>query len=105
MRDTSSPVFIGFEIQKLANVISTSKISFKLHARGQHIGKDGMLSVAAYSAMTLFIMSNAELHIFEKFTALKKGINCPNIQNEVDFSDGMLPQRSPRALGKRLRKF
>ena len=64
-----------------------------------------MLSVAANSAMALYIMSDEELHIFDKFTALKKGINCQKIQNESDFSDGMLPQRSPRALRKRLRKF
>ena len=54
-----------------------------------------MSFVAAYSAMTLYIMSDAELHIFDKFTALKKSINCPKIQNEANFSDGMLLQ-SPR---------
>ena len=36
-----------------------------------------MSSVAAYSAMTVYIMPGAELHIFNKFTALKKGINGP----------------------------
>ena len=105
MRDTSSPVFIGLEIHKLANVISTSKISLKLHARGSHIGKHSMSSEAAYSAMTIYIMSDAKLHIFNKFTALKKGFNCPKIQNETNLSDDMLPQRSPRAQRKRLRKF
>ena len=64
-----------------------------------------MSSVAAYTAMTVYIMSDAELHIFDKFTALKKGINRPKIQNETNLSDGMLPQRSPRAQRKRLRKF
>ena len=94
MRDTSSAVLIGLEIQKLANVISTSKISLKLHAHGLHIGKHSMSSVAAYSAMTVYIMSDAKVHIFNKFTALKKGINCPKFQNETNFSDDMLPQRS-----------
>ena len=56
-----------------------------------------MSSVAAYSAMTVYIISDAELYIFNKFTALQRGINCPKIQNEANFSDGMLPQRSPRA--------
>ena len=56
-----------------------------------------MSSVAAYSAMTVYIMSGAELHIFNNFPALEKGINCPKIQNEGNFNDGMLPQRSPRA--------
>ena len=64
-----------------------------------------MSSVAAYSAMTVYIMSDPEIHIFNKFTALKKGINCPKIQNEVNFSDGMLPQRSPRVQRKGLKKF
>ena len=105
MRDTSSPVFLGLEIQKLANGISTSKISLKLHAGGLHTCKPGMSSMAAYSTMTVYIMSDAELHIFIKFTALKKGINCQKIQNEANFSDSMLPQRSPRAQRKRLRKF
>ena len=105
MRDTSSPVILGLGIQKLANVISTSKISLKLHTRGWHIGKHGMLSVAAYSAMTVYIISDAELHILNKLTALKKGIDCPKIQNGANFNDGMLPQRSPRAQRKRLRKF
>ena len=80
MRDTSSSVFIGLEIHKLANVVSTSKISLKLHARGYHIG---MSSEAAYSAMTVYIISDAKLHTFNKFTALKKGINCPKIPNET----------------------
>ena len=64
-----------------------------------------MSSEAAYSAMTVNIMSDAKLHIFYKFTAQKKGINCPKIQNETNLSDDMLPQRSPRAQRKRLRKF
>ena len=42
-----------------------------------------MSSEAAYSAMTVYIMSDAKLHIFNKFTALKKGINCSKIQNEI----------------------
>ena len=64
-----------------------------------------MSSVAAYSAMTVYIISGAELPTFNKFTALKKGINCSNIHHEASFSDGMLPQRSLRAQRKRLRKF
>ena len=36
-----------------------------------------MSPVAAYSAMTVYIMPGAELHIYNKFPALKKGINCP----------------------------
>ena len=64
-----------------------------------------MSSLAAYSAMTVYIMSGADLHIFNKFKALMKGIHCPKIQNEANFSDGMLFQMSPRAPRKRLRKF
>ena len=64
-----------------------------------------MSSVAAYSAMTVYIMSDAKYHISNKFTELKKGINCPKIQNETNLSDDMLPQRSPPAQRKRLRKF
>ena len=64
-----------------------------------------MSSVAAYSAMAVYILPGAELHIFNKVTALKKGINGPKIQNEGNFSECMLPQRSPRAQRKRLRKF
>ena len=56
-----------------------------------------MSSVAAYSAMTVYIMSDAKLLIFNKFTALKKGINSSKIQNEANLSDDILPQRSPRA--------
>lgn len=56
-----------------------------------------MSSVAATSAMTVYIMSDAELHIFYKFTAVKKCRNCPKIQNEANFSDGTLPQRAPQA--------
>ena len=105
MGDTSSPVLISLEIQKLANAISNSKISLKQRQttrRRLHIGKHGVSSVTAYTAMAVYIMSDAELHIFNKSTALKKGINCPKIQNECNFSDGMLPQRSPRAQRKRL---
>ena len=87
-------MFIGLEIQKLANVVSISKISLKLHARDYYIAIHGMSFVAAYSAMTLYIMSDAELHIFDKFAALKKSINCPKIQNEANFSDSMLLQSS-----------
>ena len=108
MRDTSSPVFISLEIQKLANVISTSKILLKqrqnTRTRQAH-GRHGMSSGAAYSARTFYITSDAELHILNKFKALKNSINCQKIQNEADFNDGMLPQRSPRAQRKRLRKF
>ena len=64
-----------------------------------------MSSVAAYSTMTVYIVSGAALDIFNKFSAVKNGINCPKIQNEGNFSDGMFLQRSPRAQRKRLRKF
>ena len=68
-----------------------------------------MSSVAAYSAMTVYIMAVAELHIFNMFnncfTAPKKGINCLKIQNETNFSDDMLPQMSPARKRKRLKKF
>ena len=56
-----------------------------------------MSSEAAYSAMTVYIMSDAKLHISNKLTALKKGINCPKIQNATNLSDDVPPQRSPRA--------
>ena len=46
-----------------------------------------MSSVAAYSAMTVYKMPGAELHIFNKFTALKKCINGPKIQDEGNFSE------------------
>ena len=55
-----------------------------------------MSSVPAYSAMTVYIMSDAELHIFNKLTALKKGIDCPKVQNESNFSDGCIVVLRPR---------
>ena len=48
-----------------------------------------MSSVAVYSAMTVYIMLDAELHTFNKFAVLNKGINCPKIQTEANFSEGI----------------
>lgn len=39
-----------------------------------------MSSVAGYSAMAIYILSDAELHISKKLTALKKGINISKVQ-------------------------
>ena len=39
-----------------------------------------MSSVAGYSAMAVYILSDAELHISKKLTALKKGINISKVQ-------------------------
>lgn len=39
-----------------------------------------MSSVAGYSAITIYILSDAELHISKKLTALRKGINILKVQ-------------------------
>ena len=83
MRGTSSPVFISLEIQKQTTVTSASKVSLKSQQNTRthlHIGIHKNVICGRIKAMTTYILSDVELHISKKLTALKKGINNSEVQ-------------------------
>ena len=83
MRDNLSPVFISSEIQKQETVTSVCKVLLKCQQNTQAHLQTGIhkkSSVAGYSAMAVYILSDAELHISKKLTAIKKGINISKVQ-------------------------
>ena len=76
MRDNLSPVYISSESQRK----KLSQVPAKCHWRFCRQVYTRMSSVAGYSAMAVYILSDAELRISKNLTALKKGINISKVQ-------------------------